>query len=68
MNESMILYGLTVQNYSNYLSDYQILKTGAINGKAAQYLNNKVVFVDSLKGLIELPKTLATINKGQLFS
>lgn len=68
MNESMILYGLTVQNYSNYLSDYQILKTGAINGKAAQYLNNKVVFVDSLKGLIELPKTLATINEGQLHS
>lgn len=68
MNESMILYGLTLNNYSNYLSDYQILKTGAINQEAAYYLNNKVVFVDRLTDLIELPKTLATITNGTFIS
>lgn len=68
MHESMILYGLTISNYHEYLSDIQILKTGAINQEAAQYLNNKVVFVDKLTGLIELPKTLATIHDGTFIS
>lgn len=68
MNESMILYGLTRHNQAKYLSDYQILKTGAINQEAGYYLNNKVVFVDMLTGLIELPKTLATINHGSIIS
>lgn len=68
MNESMVLYDLTLKNHSNYLSDYQILKTGAINQAAAYYLNNKVAFVDSLTGVIDMPKTLATITNGRIES
>lgn len=66
MNESMILYGLTSKNYTHYLSDSQILKTGTINQDGAYYLNNKVVFVDMLEGRIGLPKTFATINEGKI--
>lgn len=68
INESTLMYGLTIKNYNNYLSDYQIIKTGAINQSSAYYLNNKVAFVDMLTGLIDLPKTLATISHGQLIS
>lgn len=68
INESTLMYGLTFKNYHSYLSDYQIIKTGAINQASAYYLNNKVVFVDMLKGLIDLPKTLAALSHGQLIS
>ena len=68
INESTLMYGLTIKNYHNYLSDYQIIKTGAINQASAYYLNNKVAFVDMLTGLVDLPKTLATISHGQLIS
>lgn len=68
INESTLMHGLTIKNYNNYLSDYQIIKTGAINQSSAYYLNNKVAFVDMLTGLIDLPKALATISHGQLIS
>ena len=64
MSESMILYGLTSKNYTHYLSDSQILKTGTINQDGAYYLNNKVVFVDMLEGRIGLQRPSRRLMKG----
>lgn len=66
ISESKILYGLNHKNYKHYLSDYQIMKTGAINQEAAYYLNNKVEFVEMLEGKVEMPSTLALIGKGHV--
>lgn len=65
ISESSILYGVNHTNYKQYVSDYQIMKTGSINGKSSYYLNNKVAFVDMLEGLVEMPTTLAIIKNGQ---
>lgn len=67
-SESVILYGLTKNNYTDYLSDYQLMKTRFIHSPAAYFLNHKVAFVDLLENLVTMPKTLAVIDRGQYIS
>lgn len=66
MNESTVLYQLTLANYRDYLSDTQIMKTSTINQEAAYYLNDKIAFVEMLEDKIKMPKTFATIYKGRI--
>lgn len=65
-SEAHLLYDLTRKNYKQFLSDYQQMKTGELNGEGAYYLNDKVAFVDMLQDVVQTPKTLALILKGEL--
>lgn len=68
ISESAILYGISQKNYRDYLSDYQLMKTGDINKEAAYFLNDKVAFTEMVEGVVGIPQTLAVINEGRLIS
>lgn len=65
-SESAIMYQLDKNNYKNYISDYQQMLTGTINGEHSYVLNNKVVFEQINQNYISIPKSLATIVNGEL--
>lgn len=68
LSSTQILLGLENKNYKEFLSDYHEMKTGAINGDSAYYLNNKIEFVEMIKNHINVPESLGVVNKGQFYS
>lgn len=67
-SESVILYGLDGHNYKQYLSDYQLMKTRFLHKPEAYFLNHKVAFVDMLKDIVAMPRTLGLVEDGKYIS
>jgi len=67
-SESYVMYNLDQNDPSLYVTDYQQMKTGKINGDHAYVLNNKVVFEQINKDNIHIPQTIVVIVKGELMS
>lgn len=68
LSESQNIYPLNFKNSRNYLSNYQQMKTGKINGAAAYWLNNKLEFSELIKDVIKVPESLALVNHGRFYS
>lgn len=68
LTHSNVMYEINKRNYKFYLTDYQQTKTGKINGHHSYLLNNKVAFEQVFNNYVRIPKTLATILHGKLFS
>lgn len=68
LGESYHIYDLNSKDLSTYLSDKQRIKSNYINGKYAFVLNNKIVFEQMYKDLLNIPETLALVNKVKIFS
>lgn len=64
--ESKIIYQLTDDNISSYLSDYRRLKSKFINKRYSYILNNKILFEQIFKNSIKVPDSLAIISKGRI--
>lgn len=64
--ESKIIYQLSSNNYSNYISDYHRLYSKFINKKYSFILNNKVIFAHTFKDFIKVPRSYALIEKGRI--
>lgn len=64
--ESYVMYHLEQNDHSLYVTDYQQMRTGKINGDHAYILNNKVVFEQINKNNIHIPQTISIIENGEL--
>lgn len=64
--ESVIMYQLNKKKYKDFVSDYEQMLTGTINGDHSYVLNNKVVFELVNKKYITIPKTIAIVSSGKI--
>jgi len=65
-SESYVMYHLDENDPSLYVTDYQQMQTGKINGDHAYILNNKVVFEQINRDNIHIPQTISVIANGEL--
>jgi len=66
LSDKYVAYNLLVNNPKDYSTDYQEIMARFINQPYSEILNNKLIFEMVYSKYVQVPKTLALINDGNL--
>ena len=62
-----VWYNLKTNDYKNYISDYERIKSRDINGEYKIILDNKLLFEEVFRNYTKVPKTYAWISNGYIY-